>query len=102
MNDTAESLRNIDQAFADMQAMLKVYRPICHVLLPIRKQRLMEGVPLDDMQYILYVEDWPDQYKAGVNRCCGFDILWHSRRQLPVTKTIDIDARGIPAAMRSG
>jgi len=70
----AKRENNIEQQDKEIQLL----KPLLNYLIDVRMEvaRTQQEIP----QYVkLYVEDWKDQYKGGINRCCGFDILWSSK-----------------------
>ena len=54
----------------------ELMRPLANYLLPIRKELDMKRQPLENRFTMLNKKDFKPQYKAGITRCMGFDIVW--------------------------
>jgi len=76
MAEIKRSIENIEKSIAEMEEMGRLYSPLVRVLLPERKRRLFAGIPLAEMSIELSAKIWPNQFKAGVDRCVGFNIKW--------------------------
>lgn len=71
-----ESVSNIEKSIVEMEEMGKLYGPLVRLLLPLRKEMCLAGVPLEGRSVSLCAKDWPKQFEKGVDRVVGFDIKW--------------------------
>ena len=80
-NSLGELFQSIAKREANIEAQekeLNLMKPLVVHLTQVRLHiaRNQEIIP---RHVTLFIEDWEDQYKGGINRCVGFDILWSSR-----------------------
>ena len=70
-------MSSIDEVIAHMDAIDKktaVFMPLVDHFLELRFQLKMNNV--QDFKLYLKRDDWPDQYKAGIDRVLGMEIIW--------------------------
>lgn len=59
--------------------LARLYKPLIDHLIKDNFRLDLIGMPKINRAINLDVRDWPDQYKANINRCMGFDIKWRKQ-----------------------
>jgi hypothetical protein len=69
-------IARIEQSIINMESRSVLARPLLERLLPISSQFDMDGVNKSNRTIKLVKHIYPAQFKYGINRCVGFDIIW--------------------------
>ena len=48
----------------------------CYLGAYVARQMDLDGKSKEGREVTLDRSEWKEQYKSGVNRCMGFDVLW--------------------------
>lgn len=78
MSDAIERIENIERISRQMEELSALMRPLAQHLLPLGKQKDLDGEPRQGRSITLKASDWPKQWRNGVDRCVGFDIVWEA------------------------
>lgn len=73
---TADRLDNIGQIILSIEEMQRLYSPLLPHVIRVRYTMDMAGIPREGRVIDLSANDWPDQFRAGVDRIAGLDIKW--------------------------
>lgn len=81
-----DGLRNSLMALERMVAQgsefdrrMELLAPLLRLLLPKTRAYANAGRSLGGFSIHLLIEDWPDQFKAGIDRVWGVDITWFTK-----------------------
>ncbi len=74
--EACKRIGRIEEACAEIDRLTDLMCPLVRHLMPIAEQMDIDAVPDKGRTVTLNRFDWKKQYKEGVNRCMGFDILW--------------------------
>jgi hypothetical protein len=77
--ELAQSLDNLERKCGEIDQQMKLYGPIARKLMPMTFNIAKQGWPLGGWTIHLCIEDFPDQFKSGINLCLGVDITWFTR-----------------------
>ena len=75
---TIDRIGRIDRICNEMTRMQELYSPLAQFLMPIRRKYMERGGPVADLRITLEASRWQKQFKAGVDRCVGFNIDWRA------------------------
>lgn len=64
---------------SEFDRRMELVEPIVRLLMPKTKAAAIIGWPLGGFSIHLLIEDWPDQFKAGLERVLGVDITWFTK-----------------------
>ena len=69
-------LERLESICGQIDKELENMLPLVKYLMPYAKENNMNCVPKEGRTVNLKADDWPKQYRVGINRCMGFDIKW--------------------------
>ena len=66
----------IEQFLCEKDELFNISMPIIEMLLPLKTEYDLSGVSKEGRTVTLSKTGFPDGYENGINRSCGFDIIW--------------------------